>query len=46
MEEVQHLLAEKMVDLLTEPEVWMIDETSFPKVGDASVGVTRQSCGQ
>src|SRR5665647_171356 len=45
VEEVQHLLAEKMVDLLTEPEVWMIDETSFPKAGDASAGVARQYCG-
>jgi SRSO17 transposase len=45
VEEAQPLLAEKMVGLLTEPEVWMIAETSFPKAGDASVGVARQYCG-
>ena len=42
VEQVQQQLAEKVVDLLAEPEVWMIDETSFPKAGDASVGVARQ----
>src|ERR1039457_6210462 len=31
VEEGQPLLAEKMVDLRTEPEVWLIAETSFPK---------------
>ena len=45
VEEIQQRLAEKMVDLLAEPEVWMIDETSFSKAGSASVGVTRQYCG-
>jgi len=33
VEQIQQKLAEKVVDLLAEPEVWMIDETSFPKAG-------------
>jgi SRSO17 transposase len=45
VEQIQQQLAEKVVDLLTEPEVWMIEETSFPKAGTASVGVARQYCG-
>src|SRR5215510_9565438 len=45
VEEVQQRLAEKVVDLLGEPEVWILDETSFPKAGEHSVAVARQYCG-
>jgi len=43
--EVQRRLAHKVVGWLSEPEVWIIDETSFPKAGEHSVGVARQYCG-
>jgi len=36
VEAIQRGLTEQVVDTLTEPEVWMIDETSFPKAGTAS----------
>jgi SRSO17 transposase len=42
---VQRRLAHKVIDLLSEAEVWIIDETSFPKAGQHSVGVARQYCG-
>ena len=45
VEKVQQGLARKMVDLLSEAEVWIIDETAFPKAGAHSVGVARQYCG-
>jgi len=45
VEEVQRRLALKVADLLGDAEVWILDDTSFPKAGKHSVGVARQYCG-
>ena len=45
VEQVQRQLALKVVDLISSPEVWIVDDTSFPKAGLHSVGVGRQYCG-
>lgn len=45
VEQVQRQLALKVVDLISSPEVWILDDTSFPKAGQHSVGVGRQYCG-
>jgi SRSO17 transposase len=45
VEQVQRRLAYKMVDLLSDAQVWIVDETAFPKAGEHSVGVARQYCG-
>lgn len=37
-------IAERLAEAIT-PEVWVIDDVSFPKCGTASVGVARQYCG-
>jgi SRSO17 transposase len=45
VEAVQRRLARQVVDLLTNSDVWSIDETAFPKAGMHSVGGARQYCG-
>jgi SRSO17 transposase len=41
---VRRRIAERLVEAIT-PEVWVIDDVSFPKCGTASLGVARQCCG-
>ncbi|MDV9175039.1 IS701 family transposase [Streptomyces sp. W16] len=41
---VRRRIARRLSEVLT-PEVWVIDDVSFPKCGTASAGVARQYCG-
>lgn len=41
---VRQRIAQRLTEAVT-PEVWVIDDVSFPKCGTRSVGVARQYCG-
>ncbi|MEV3861141.1 IS701 family transposase [Streptomyces sp. NPDC050095] len=41
---VRRRIAERVCAVIR-PEVWVVDDVSFPKCGTASVGVARQYCG-
>ncbi|MFC8198905.1 IS701 family transposase [Streptomyces sp. NPDC057298] len=43
-EPVRRRIAERLYGVIT-PEVWVVDDVSFPKCGTASAGVARQYCG-
>ncbi|WP_143662116.1 IS701 family transposase, partial [Streptomyces glaucescens] len=41
---VRRRIAERLCETVR-PEVWVVDDVSFPKCGTVSVGVARQYCG-
>lgn len=41
---VRRRIARRLSEVIT-PQVWVIDDVSFPKCGRASAGVARQYCG-
>ncbi|CAM5518651.1 hypothetical protein DF17_35485 [Streptomyces rimosus] len=41
---VRRRIAERLCEVVR-PEVWVVDDVSFPKCGRASAGVARQYCG-
>jgi SRSO17 transposase len=41
---VRRRIAERLAEVVA-PQVWVVDDVSFPKCGTASVVVARQYCG-